>query len=242
MSSRLHDLHDVWERYVNNTFLYRIVSEEYLPRIRTHGLEPHRDPYESKKPDLEGLFRIMITLKRKGFVMMHWWGRPIDQSTAVRVTRKDLASPYIDFTPDYTQRIDYYLRLRGGALVNLVLVTTDELLAKRPPLTPEETKLVEKLNRWAKKRAAYRNVVLHVRASAQSFESAKLQHIEKRYVESPFGSYEHFTNVIGKRGLDYYRPVLERRIGFYVRVTEPIEANEIAKTSKRAPTHTNVNP
>ncbi|MBU1045454.1 MAG: hypothetical protein KJ915_13795 [Candidatus Omnitrophica bacterium] len=228
------DLYQIWKRYVDSRFLYRMVSEEYIAGIEKYGFDHKKDPFKNKKKELLKLFKIVLNLKKRGFIMMRWWGNPVDQEEVVKCTTKDLEINYIDFTPRFEKIIDYYLNLKGGALVNTILIFTEELLIKRPALKKDEWKLVRKLNLWSKRKSEFENKVVWVRASSKCFEDADFQNfVEKKYAESPFGSFDHFEKTISKKGLDYYMPFLKNEKLFYVRTKSKILPSEIFKITSK---------
>jgi hypothetical protein len=219
-------LHRFWKEYVDSTHLYRVVAAEYVPRIKTHGFEPHRNPFKSRMKEINQLFAIVLRLHKQGFIMMRWWGAPTDQVQVVATTKRDLTKNFIDFTPD--AHVPYYLDLRGGALANTIYIFTEELLLKRPPLTQKEWALVRKLHVWSKKKVQQRNHVVALKGSSQYLESAKFQAFDRKsYLPSPFGSFEHFQRVVAKEGLTTYEPYLRGKARFYIRTTKPMPAKEI---------------
>jgi len=222
-----------WKRYVDSRNLYRIVSEEYLPAIRRAGLNPKKDPFENHKKDIFRLFDICLKLHKSGFIMVRWWGKPVDQVKVINVTRHDLNNDFIDFTPDSGNLLEYYLKLPGGALVNTLFIFTEELLLKQPPLTQSDYALIRKLNAWSKKKRAFKNRILSVRGSSSYFESAHFQYPGGHYELSPFGSFEHFKKVVSKRGLAFYAPYLTGKTRFYLRLRKAIPASQIRYETKR---------
>ena len=224
-------LFNYWKKYVDSTYLYRVVSEEYLSDIKKNGFDHKDDPFDRYKKDIFRLFDICLKLYKKGFIMMRWWGRPVDQAHVIKCTANDLNKPFIDFTPNFGSAIKEYLRLKGGALVNTVLIFTEELLMKKPPLTSSEIKLIKKLNNWSRKKFSYNNKVVVIRASSKSFETAQFQYFWGDNVESPFGSFEHFKKVVSKKGLDFYTPYLTGKKLFFLRTTTFIPASQIYKIS-----------
>lgn len=217
----------LWIKHIHNTHLYRVVSSEHLDSILTQGLRHDKNPFTSKVPDIEALFELVLKLKKKGFIMMRWWDEAVDQERVIQVTRKDLEKSYIDFTSSLQEAKEYYKPLSGGALVQTVLMFTEELLLKRIPLTQEELPLVKNLNAWAKKKSSYKNVILKIRGSSRSLESAHLQRFGgQEYIPSPFGSFEHFKNVIDTHGWQTYKPYLEGKL-FHLRTVTHIPAKDI---------------
>ena len=220
--------YNIWKKYIDSGFIYRVVSEEYLPSINKIGLDPKKDPFRNNKKDIFRLFQIILNLKKRGFLMMRWWGKPVDQEKVINCTKKDLKSNYIDFTPNYKKVLDYYKELKGGALVNTILIFTDELLVKKPQLKEEEWKLIKKLNNWSKKKNQYTNKIIKIKASSKYLENAEFQELGKeKYSRSPFGSFENFEKVIKKNRLKYYLPFLKNKKLFYLRVKNKIPPREI---------------
>jgi hypothetical protein len=169
------ELYSYWKKYVDSKFLYRVVSEEYVPSIKKQGFNHNKDPFEKNKNDIYKLFSICMRLYKQGFIMMRWWGKPVDQKKVIKISKEDLANPGIDFTPNFENILFYYLNLQGGALVCTVRIFTEELIMKRPPLSDSEWTLVKKLNVWSRKKYSYRNKVVVIRASSKCFEHAHFQ-------------------------------------------------------------------
>ncbi|MBT4577195.1 hypothetical protein HOM13_00215 [Candidatus Woesearchaeota archaeon] len=225
--------YNTWEKYIDKKFLYRVVSDEYIPSIKKIGLDNNKNPFKDKKKDIFKLFKIVLNLKKRGFIMMRWWGKPVDQEIVINCTKKDLKSNYIDFTPDYKKTIDYYLKLKGGALVNTILIFTDELLVKKPQLKEDEWVLIKKLNKWSKKKNQYTNKIIKIKASSKYLEKAEFQELgKKKYSPSPFGSFENFEKAIKKNKLKYYLPFLKNKKLFYLRVKNKIHSKELSITPK----------
>lgn len=221
-------LHNYWKKHVDSKFLYRIVSKEYIPQIRKSGLNPRKNPFNPIKKDIYKLFDILLILKKKGFLVIRWWGRPVDQAEVIRVTKKDLKKNFIDFTPNTHNQLKYYLNLRGGALVSTILIFTNEVLKRKPDITEKQLKLVKKLNKWAKHKSKFKNKIIRIKASSKHFEGAHFQIRDiKKYSQSPFGSFNNFEKAINRKGLNFYKPYLEGKLLFYLRTTKPIPPKEI---------------
>ncbi len=222
-----------WKKYVDSKYLYRIVSEEYMPELKKQGFNHKNDPFRRHKKDIFRLFNICLKLHKKGFIMVRWWGKPVNQTIVVATTKKDLNNNFIDFAPNFKHTIDYYLKLKGGALVNTILIFTEELLMKKPPLTNSEVRLIIKLNEWSKKRCSFKNKIIAIPASSKYFETAYFQHFQGKYFESPFGSFEHFKKVVSNKGLNFFYPYLTGKKLFYLRTIKSIPCSEIKKISNK---------
>jgi len=216
-----------WKKYVSGKYLYRIVASRYVSDIQKNGFDPKKNPFKLHENDIKQFCKILLDLHKKGFIMMRWWGKPVDQKTVVETTLRDLTFNYIDFTPE--SRINYYKELRGGALAQTVHIYAEELLLKRPPLTDKELKLVEKLNVWSENLCRDENKIIVIKASSPYFEHAQFQYFTGENVESPFGSFEHFKKVIKKHSLLFYEPYLKGEQLFYVRTTKKISPSEIVR-------------
>jgi hypothetical protein len=217
-----------YDKHIAKGYIYRIVAEEHVPRIKKHGFEPGRSPFTKMKKDIDSLFCIVLALHEKGFMMMRWWGSPVDQTKIVGVTRKDLTRHYVDFTP--APRIEYYKKLSGGALANTIFLFTEELLLKQIPLTPKEKKLVVRLNAWSIEKVRQRNHVIWVRTASLYLEHAEFQVFDgKPNRVSPFGSFAQFKRAVAKEGFAFYEERLTDKKPYYLRTTKPIPASEIVK-------------
>lgn len=230
-----NELKQIWEEYINSQKIYRIVSEDYISEIKKNGFQPNQNHFNEIKPQLLELFNIVLNLKNKGFLMMRWWENPVDQEVVVNCTKTDLEKNYIDFTPNFEKTIDYYLNLKGGALVQTILIFTEELLLKIPQiLSKKELKLVTMLNEWSRKKANSKNIVISLSASSSYFEKVIFQiPNEQKYLESPFGSFENFKKIINKNGLDAYLPYLKFEKLFYLRTKISIPPSEIIEIIRK---------
>ncbi|MEK6886242.1 MAG: hypothetical protein AABW88_00235 [Nanoarchaeota archaeon] len=218
----------LWKEHIESQFLYRIVSEEYLPNIKKHGFNPDKNPFRKMKKEFNGLFVILLRLKKQGIIIKRNWGKIVDQEQVIRTTKKDLNKNYVDFTPNYKHIIQYYLGLRGGALVNTILIFTKEILKRKIKLNRKETKIVKKLNKWAMKKTNVKNKAIRIKASSKYLENAHFQVPGmKKYTHSPFGSFNHFKKILQKKRFDFYRPYLENKKLFYLRTRTKIPSTEI---------------
>ena len=57
------NLHKFWKKYVDRD-IYRIISEEYVPSIKSKGLNPANDPFQKKFKDINSLFNLMIKIEK----------------------------------------------------------------------------------------------------------------------------------------------------------------------------------
>ena len=108
---------------------------------------------------------------------------------------------------------------------------TSDILEKKPTLSKSELKLVNELHEWAAYKSSFRNRVLFFKGSSKYFETAHFQMVGsgKKYIESPFGRYEHFKKIIEKNGMKIYEPYFDDPMKFYLRVVIKIPASEIIK-------------
>lgn len=227
-------LYQFWKENIDSKYIYRIVSEDYISEIEKNGFEPDKNPFYEIKSQLFKLFDIIMELKKKGFLMMRWWGAPVDQEVVINCTKKDLDKNYIDFTPNHKDIINYYLNLNGGALVQTILIFTTELIMKKPPLTKEEISLIETLNSWAKQKANKKNKVIWLKASSSYFENVHFQRSGvKEYLASPLGSFGNFKKIVAKNGLEVYLPYLTLEKLFYLRTESKIPPSEIIKITRK---------
>jgi hypothetical protein len=219
-----------WKKHIDKN-LYRVVPEEYLPRIKKHGIEPDRDPFHQQIPLIKELFALLLKLEKDGFGHTRQWGDQIvDAKKIITVSANDLDNPYVDFTASY-RKTYYYRKHKGGALVTTVKEITKDILEKKPTLSKSELKLVNELHKWAEVKSSFRNRVLFFNGASKYFETAHFQMVGsgKDYIESPFGRYEHFKKVIEKNGMKIYKPYFDDKDKFYLRSMIKIPANEIIK-------------
>ncbi len=219
-----------WKKYIDRN-LYRVVSNEYLNEIKKNGINPGKDPYEKIIPDIKKLFKLILKLEKKGFIHQQDWGfKVVTAKYIVKISTIDIDNPYVDFTPRYKETY-FYRKHRGGALVKTVKEITTDILKRKPLLSKIELALVNKLHQWAMVKSSYKNKVLFFKGSSKHFETAHFQmiHSGKKYIESPFGRFEHFKKVILREGLAVYEPYLKGEKLFYLRAVDRIPGTEIFK-------------
>lgn len=226
------ELKQFYNKHINRT-LYRVVSSEYIPEIKKEGLNPEKDPFEKIGPEIKKLFRLILRLEKKGFIHKQDWGlKLVKGSQVVRVSTVDMESPFIDITPNYKETF-FYLNYRGGALVNAVKEIVEDVLKRKPKISEKELILVKKMHKWALEKYSYKNKTLFLNGSSKYLESAYFQRANlkkgKKYIESPFGTFEHFKKVVQKNGLETYEPYLKMKKQFWLRLTEKMPAKEIVK-------------
>ncbi len=211
--------------------IYRVVSEEYLEEIKSKGIEPDVNPFHNHIPQIKELFALLMKLESGGFAHTRQWGGTlVTAEKIIRVSTTDIDNPFVDFTASYNKTY-YYRRHRGGALVTTIYEITSDILKRKPVISKKELQLVNSLHEWSSIRASYINRVLYFNGTSRYFESAHFQMIGsgKDYIESPFGRYDHFKQVIEKNGIDVYEPYLKNKDDFYLRAIERIPASEIKK-------------
>jgi hypothetical protein len=214
-----------------NKFMYRVVSEEYIKDILKKGLVPKKNPYKNKIRKIKKLYALLLKLGENGFIHTQKWGTQITKiEKIVRVGLEDLNKRYIDFTP-HIKDIEYYKKLKGGAIVNSIKKITSDIIRKKPNLTAKELALVEHLHSWALFKSKFKAKTIFVKSTSKYFESAKFQVLspgsnERRYIKSPFGRFKHFKKIINKFGLELYLPFFKGKL-FHLRLTKKMPAKEI---------------
>ena len=219
-----------WKKYIDIN-LYRVVSEEYLDEIKKKGIEPDKNPFHKHIPQIKQLFSLLLKLEKDGFGHQRLWGGTVvTAEKIIRVSTTDIDNPYVDFTASYNKTY-YYRRHNGGALVTTIKAITSDILEKKPLISKSELKLVNDLHEWAMTKSSFINRVLFFKGSSQYFETAHFQMLGsgRDYIESPFGRYEHFKEIVEKNGIDIYKPYLEDKDTFYLRSVIKIPASEIIK-------------
>ena len=222
-----------WKKYIARN-MYRVVSSEYVKDIKKKGLNPKKDPYQKIIPDIKKLFSLVIKLEKKGFVHEQDWGfKKVTGKYIVMVSSEDICSPFIDFTPNYKETY-YYLKHKGGALVQSVKKITADILDRKPKLSDSEQSLVRRLNKWSLKKSNFKNKTIYVKGSSKYFENSLFQNRlgkkgKDKYWKSPFGRFEHFKKIINKYGLKKYDSFLKGKKLFYLRIKSTIPAKEISK-------------
>ncbi len=222
-------LRKIWEKYVDSKFVYRSQSREHLKEILEEGFDPARDPYKTIRPKLECLYMLVLKSEKNGHKMiLDWNGVYPTGAKAVKVSRLDLDSPFIDFTTYLKEAKVFVEQFQGGAIAGNVLELIKGIKNFNLKLTKFQEKLNKELSQWAKKKIKFKNKLLRVRASSKSFQSAKIHTFEyKQYFVSPYGSFEHFKKVVQKYGLEKYLPYLTGEKRAYLRVVSKIPSSEI---------------
>ena len=221
------ELKRLYSKYVLGRNFYRVVSNEYLPKIRKKGLTPEENPYNNFKSELRKFFLIIENLSRKGHVIHIKWSFEIPTGTRVsRICRKDLRKNYIDLNPDRKHN-SYYLKMNGGSLISNVKDLAKQLLKHKKLLTEKNLKQIEKVLQFCDRKSKYKMSIISVSRESKYLEKAHFQHFGGKYWPSPFGRYEHFRKVILKEGLRKYKPYLEGKKLFYLRLLRRVPAKEI---------------
>ena len=169
-------------------------------------------------------------------MLLKWGDIKVTGDYAVLTTIDDLANPYVDFSPKESST-HYYMQTKGGAVVSNIERLTKKIIKEKPRLSKNEWKLIEELNGWANKLTS-NNHAIYIRGSSKVFETALFQLTKKssskirkkrkkrKYLSSPFGSFEHFKDINKKYGYSQYKKRLETK-DFYLRVRSKIPASEI---------------
>lgn len=230
------ELYLFWKKYIDIP-MYRVVPKRTLSKILKEGIDPKKDPYETIKPQVKKLAKIINQLEKKGFIIKLQWGRPVHATYAIAVTLNDLKIPVVDFAPTI-EDVEYYLKLKGGATVANILQLTKKIIETKPNLTKDQWELIYRLNKWANSKLC-NNVVILLKGNCECLETSRFQLIRRgkggrkkyrcpKYLESPFGSFEHFKKIIEKHGLKKYSYRLIHK-KYYLRVRDKIPADEINK-------------
>lgn len=226
-------LYRFWKKHIDRN-LYRVISSEYVNSIKKDGLNPKKNPYQKLIPYIRILFKLVLKLEKSGFVHEQDWGfKKVTGKYIIMVSSEDITSPFIDFTPNY-QETCHYRKHKGGALIQTIKKITEDILTRKPELSPAELSLVKRLNTWSNKKSQFNNKTLFVKGSSRYFETALFQNRlgkkgKDKYWKSPFGRFEHFKSVVKRYGLAKYEPYLKGKKLFYVRITGRIPFKEIHK-------------
>jgi len=219
----------LYSKYVKNRNFYRVVSNEYISKIRKKGLTPMENPFDDFKSELRKFFLIIENLRKKGYSIHIKWAFETPEGTKVtRVCRKDLKKNYIDLNPDKKHN-DYYLKMKGGSLVSNVKDLAKELLKNKSLLTKKNLEQISKVLKYCEKKSKYKSSTLYISRTSKYFEKAHFQHFRGKYWPSPFGRYEHFRKVILRDGFRKYKPYLGGKKLFYIRLLKIVPAKEIYK-------------
>tara|TARA_B100000315_G_scaffold245047_1_gene270450 strand:+ start:74 stop:808 length:735 start_codon:yes stop_codon:yes gene_type:complete len=226
------ELKKLYSKYVMNRNFYRVVSNEYLPKIRKKGLTPEENPYDDFKGELRKFFLIIENLSRKVHTIHIKWAFENPVGTRVsRICRKDLRKNYIDLNPDRKHN-SYYLRMKGGSMISNIKDLAKELLKNKSLLTKKNLEQIDKVLKFCDKKSKYKMSTIYIPRSSKYFEKAHFQHFSGgKYWPSPFGRYEHFKKVILREGLRKYKPYLDGEKLFYIRLLKRVPAKEIHKIS-----------
>lgn len=230
------ELFDLWKKYIDIP-MFRIVPISDYNRIIKEGINPKKDPYKKIKPWVVKLKKIVQNLEDKGFIMYFKWGnKEVSSTCALKVTINDFSIGCVDFAPD-KEAIPYYLALKGGAATANLKNIIRRIKENNIPLPRADQKVLDKIEAWVNKRICD-NVAFYVKGSSKSFENAWFQRRKKSkakkrrkintkfYLESPFGRFEHFKEIIKKNGLKKYFYYLKNKT-FYLRVKTKIPKEDI---------------
>jgi len=58
-------LKSFYNKHIKNQFFYRVISEEYLPKIKKQGLTPENNPFESFKKELRRFYTLIENKNKK---------------------------------------------------------------------------------------------------------------------------------------------------------------------------------
>ena len=230
------ELYKLWKEYIDIP-IYRVVSGWHFNDILKNGINPKKDPYNKIKPKLFEFYELVLELEEKRGYTMHFdfGDKGYIGSYWAKVSLSDLKKPVVDFTPN-DNHINYYLALKGGALVANVERLTSKIRDDKPSLSKSEWKLINWLFNWSQE-MKIQNRAIVVKGSCKFFEKALYQltgttktkvrrnHREFYHV-SPFGSFEHFKKVIKNEGLRKYIFRLKQK-KYFLRVKSFIPAKDI---------------
>ncbi len=184
----------LYRKFVARKYAYRVVPESHLAAIKKRGIVFGKDPYKKFHADIEALFRVVLRFEKKGFHLMRWWGQPTLASRVIKTSRRDIRKQFIDFTCIH-HHVNYYRKLRGGALMTTVHLFAHELLAKGVPLTDTERTLCKRVMRFTTRLRTENMAVIKVPLTEHVFQTAHFATPDKKRLPSPFGSEAHFTKI-----------------------------------------------
>jgi hypothetical protein len=221
------EMKSFYDGHIASKRLYRVFSSEYLDDVMQNGLDPRRNPYKHMYNEIKKLFKVLLWLERHDFGHKQDWGKEIGAEKIVRVSLEDMERQFIDFAPQ--RMVENYIRLltnTGGALVSTVRKITDDILIRQPrlPLTYNISR-VKRLNEWCKEKGKHKPVVIYIQGSSSCLEDALFQ-LHGSYYKSPFGSFEHFCQVVNDGNFDFYRAQLEKE-EYHLRKITPVPKGEI---------------
>jgi len=221
------ELNELYKEYVKGRYIYRVLSREYLQDIKKFGLDPAKNPFKDKKVQLNKFFNLVMYLHSKGhnipFKGLHAIKSSLDIS---RVMKRNLKRNYLDFSPnlDYNK---YYLKMKGGSLVSVANYFVKEIIKRKIVLNKKQKDLVMDIKKWCKMKQGYGLFKIKLSREEKALEKAHFNQIKRKYLQSPFGSFENFKRVILKNGWAKYKSLLEKNKGFYIRVATKIPPGEI---------------
>ena len=221
------ELRKLYHKSVKDRNFYRVVSNEYLPKIRKKGLTPKENPYQDFKDEFRKFFLIIENLSRKGHAIHIKWAFETPPGTRVtRICRKDLRKNYIDLNPDKKHN-SYYLKMKGGSMISNVKDLAKQLLKNKSLLTKNNLIQIEKVLKFCDQKSKYKMSIISISRESKYLEKAHFQHFGGKYWSSPFGRYENFKKVILREGLRKYKPYLDGKKLFYIRVLRSVPAKEV---------------
>lgn len=222
-------LKQLYDKYVNDQFLYRAMSREYMNDITKNGLNPKNNPFDPIIKDLRNFLSIILHLDRRGYNISYSWHNEVPPVTKlIGVLRKDLKRKSILFGPELKEIQDYYSGMKGGSMISTMYELVELIRTKKYPLNERQSKIIDKVYEWCKERRKYGMFIVRISRSSKYLQSAKFQHFGGKYWASPFGSFKHFKKIIKREGwADKYATKFETGKIFYLHLKSKVPASEI---------------
>jgi hypothetical protein len=223
-------LKKLYKKYIEGKYFYRVSSKEYLSSINRNGLNPQQNPYEKKKQKIIYLCKLLEKLEKKGYfyVYTHWpRSKPLG-SIISRMFQKSLKNNYIDLTPNNFGDLVYYKKRKGGDIPLTINHIGKDLIKGNYPLTKKDKNIIDSLLKWSGNKVGFKNTTIRIPADSSFLEKADLQRfLGKKYLPSPYGSFENFKKTILKHGIKIYLPYFEGKEEYYLRFKHKIPVEEI---------------
>jgi hypothetical protein len=232
------ELQQIWEKYTNIP-LYRVTPICDYEKIKVEGLDPQQDPYDEVKPHIDVLEEVVARFEGQGDkFFLHWRTKDVLGSYALDRMQDDMGKKHVDFAPDKAA-LDYYMPMRGGANTHGFKQILDNIKKYSEKLTSKEKETLQQLEIWVHNRICD-NVSIYIQGGSKYVETAlfQLRSLDKdkrvltkkaprKYLDNPFGTFEHFSAVVNEENIDDYLPYLESK-RFYIRITDSIPPSEIS--------------
>lgn len=225
-----------WNYYIHENYVYRAFPRLLHHEIREKGINPKKNYLAKYKKELEQLWKI---LEAKSLTQQFFeFGR------LLTLARKSLGEHSLDFASSIEEAKSFN---ESWALVEGINKFANAFLGQSAILSilsPEEVRLVKRIQHWSEKWKSVEFFLVKLRLSTPAFQESLFQFVGSKEQESSLavGSWKYFkTQVIKKTGkkskditiadvetaLEKYHPFLVAKRPFSVRVYKKVKKEEV---------------